>query len=281
MSIKQYRIPLIISIILALVSILPLFLLSNRPGYMDSFPIDNFGAQVSFTSLGMMLFSIIGGLFMGYILGPFFLWMHKLVIGRKMIYGIQETIKPEKFKGYTKGIFPALMAMNIAIILAFTPEIQSLVTTDTTIMGAMLTFSAVLPIASAVGMAIFSPVWFLLEIGVVYTNKRKASKSGYPIEVRSVGGWYQYLLKGYAGISVIFNYYTFFSQLISEVGGGGGPESLMFIISWPLMPLIMSLVTLPAFMLLDCSYDKRKKYMRKITTKLRISEPLENPLDKS
>ena len=281
MSIKQYRIPLIISIILALVSILPLFLLSNRPGYMDSFPIDNFGAQVSFTSLGMMLFSIIGGLFMGYILGPFFLWMHKLVIGRKMIYGIQETIKPKKFKGYTKGIFPALMAMNIAIILAFTPEIQSLVTTDTTIMGAMLTFSAVLPIASAVGMAIFSPVWFLLEIGVVYTNKRKASKSGYPIEVRSVGGWYQYLLKGYAGISVIFNYYTFFSQLISEVGGGGGPESLMFIISWPLMPLIMSLVTLPAFMLLDCSYDKRKKYMRKITTKLRISEPLENPLDKS
>jgi hypothetical protein len=54
--------------------------------------------------------SIIGGLLVGYLLGPFYLIVHKRIIGMKIIYGIQDKTKSDKFKGiFLMALFPALM----------------------------------------------------------------------------------------------------------------------------------------------------------------------------
>ncbi len=40
-----------------------------------------------------------------------------------MFYGIQERPEPEKFKGTFKAFFPALMALNFALIFVLNPTV--------------------------------------------------------------------------------------------------------------------------------------------------------------
>jgi len=47
--------------------------------------------------------SAIIGVLLGYVLVPLFLIVYKKLIGRKLLYGIQDRPDPEKFSGTLKG----------------------------------------------------------------------------------------------------------------------------------------------------------------------------------
>ena len=199
-----------------------------------------------------------------------------------MEFGLQDKRKPEKFKGALKGFFPALFAMNIGLILMVSPTIQEIVLKPQFrgegVMNQLICFASLLPWLVGIGMGAFSPVWFLLDSGIVYTNKKKVKNTGYPTEVRSVGSWYMYLMKGYAGITVILTYYTFLS-LIFEASSGDVLGLTLIMLLWPFLPLLMCFMALPGVILLDITYEHRKKYIRKFANKLGINGPLEKPLD--
>ena len=128
MSVKKYRMAIIISI-LTVMLFLPIII--NPPlkggGAWESelklMPgISHAGTIIGFS----YFFSIIGafgGIFIGYILGPLFLYFHKKIIGRKMEYGIIDKPQPNKFNSYFKGFFPALMAIEFGFVVALNPII--------------------------------------------------------------------------------------------------------------------------------------------------------------
>ena len=72
--------------------------------------------------------SIIAYFIGGYLLTPLLIFLHKKIIGRNLLYGITERDKPSEFKGvFLNSIFPALLAMNITIILSNESWIHQLI----------------------------------------------------------------------------------------------------------------------------------------------------------
>lgn len=286
MSILKYRnyaiIYLIFFIGFCLLGI-SLGLSAGGRGFLKYSPFDNSGFDSVYVFVMISVASIIGGVLVGYILGPFYLIVHKRVVGRKMIYGIQDKPKPDKFKKvFLMAIFPALMAVNLALMFAFDPGVQKMAIVDPSgEESEMVTFAALLALMTGISMGIFSPVWFLLDAGIVFTNKEKVKYTAHPTEVRSVGGWYIYLLKGYAGISVILSYYTFFMYLWQRRGLRTDVEgmNIMFLITWPIMPILIAIFIIPAFIVLDITREHRKKYILKWAEKFGITGPLQDPLD--
>jgi len=222
--------------------------------------------------------AIVGAMIGGYLLAPLFLFAQKNTIGRNMVYGIQETSKSEKFKkAFIKSLFPALLALNFALMLSTNAPLQGLLLTEGIVesgMGEVMMISALFPIMGALCMGLFSPVWFLQDGGIVYSNKEKARITSDPLEIRSVGGWYLYILKGYAGISVIVNFYTFLSNLLSTQTSFGGQNMLLLII-WPVMPFLIAFLYMPGIMVLDMTYEKRRKFMINMAEKLGITQKVE------
>lgn len=55
----------------------------------------------------------------------------------------------------------------------------------------------------------------------------------------------------------------------------------MFLITWPIMPLLIAIFTIPAFIVLDITLDleHRKKFMLKWAEKFGIRGTLQDPLD--
>ena len=287
MSYKKYVKPLIIYTILMLILIVLVLILGSGEdtgtNWIRFSPTNNAAHDVVYMFAMITICAIIGGVFVGYALAPLYLIAHKKIVGRKMIYGIQDKEKPEKFKKYfLKGLFPALMAINFALMFAFTETVQRIAVLDeggeTT---AMVTLLALLALMTGISMGIFSSAWFLLDAGIVYTNKEKVKDLAHPTEVRSVGGWYNYLLKGYAGISVILSFYAFFWYMyeVMEISKGIQGMSIMFIVFYPTLPLVITILAFPALILLDLTHNHRKKYMIKIANKFGITGPLADPLD--
>ncbi|MFX0073300.1 MAG: hypothetical protein ACFFAO_19650 [Candidatus Hermodarchaeota archaeon] len=290
MSFKKYMKPLLIYAFLNLFLIVLVLIIINSiddvgGNWIRFSPTNNAAYDVVYMFIMITICAIIGGTFVGYALGPLYLYAHKKIVGRKMIYGIQEKEKPDKFKKYfLKGLFPALMALNFALMFAFTDWVQTIATTNQGESGEttpMVTLLALLALMTGISMGVFSSAWFLLDAGIVYTNKEKVKDLSDPIEIRSVGGWYNYLLKGYAGISVILSFYAFFWYMyeIMEIGNRIDGMNIMFIIFYPTLPLVIAILSFPALILLDLTHNHRKKYIRKIAEKFKISEPLADPLN--
>ena len=84
---------------------------------------------------------------------------------------------------------------------------------------------------------------------------------------------YNYILKGYAGISIVFVYAMFTINLLAAVDFNPG----VFLV--PFLPFLLVVMAVPAFVILDITAKHRKKYMLKIAKKFGITEPLTNPLD--
>jgi hypothetical protein len=128
-----------------------------------------------------------------------------------------------------------------------------------------------------ISIALFSCVWFLFDAGIVYSNKNEVEKLGLPIETRSVGGWYLYFLKGYAGISVIFAYYNTISTFFDELTASGGNEFAFmwnFVILLPL-PILLTIAAIPAIVILDVIKTSRINYVRKWANRLGINNFVE------
>jgi len=288
MTLKKYIKPLTIYIILNLILLVLVLIVGTDleavgPNWIRFSPTNNSAHDIIYMFVMITICAIIGGVFVGYVLGPLYLYAHKKIIGRKMIYGLQDKEKPEKFKKYfLKGLFPALMAINFALMFAFTSWVQRIaINNSIEEEAAMLTLLALLALMTGISMGIFSSVWFLLDAGIVYTNKEKVKDLAQPTEVRSVGGWYNYLLKGYAGISVILSFYAFFWYMfeVMEIAKGVEGMNIMFIVFYPTLPIVITILSFPALILLDITHNHRKKYILKIAEKIGISGPLADPLD--
>ncbi|MBD3197695.1 MAG: hypothetical protein GF317_21765, partial [Candidatus Lokiarchaeota archaeon] len=245
MSIRRYKSPLIVfAVIIVMVLIISVILSIFLPtGFLNFSPIDNAGFNIFFLLLIAIISSLIGAVLPGYILAPLILLLHKYTIGFKMDYGIQTRKKSEKFSDLFKGFFPSLMAINFALALSNNEVIQIAImgtTSTSSIFIQIMTFNVLSMIMIGVSLTAFSTVWFLLDGGIVYTNKRKVKNKSNPIEVRAVGSWLYYLLKGYAGISVIFSYYQFIS---GEIFTSIDISTIIFYSTWPFFPIVFTFFT--------------------------------------
>lgn len=276
---RYKKISMIYVIVIVLLIAAAIVLSGNQrsQGIITFSPVENMTFDIIYLILLTMGTVIIGSILGGYVLAPLFLMAQKNTIGRKMVYGIQESSRPEKFKGaYMKSFFPALLALNFSLMLSDNVALQGLliqaeaVGTGGSMISIML-ISALFPLMGAIGMGVFSPVWFLQDAGIVYSNKEKVKGTSEPIEIRSVGGWYLYILKGYAGIAVIVSFYTFLSEIINS----GATDSVMFLIIWPFMPFMLAFLYMPGVIALDMTYEKRKQFTIKVAEKLGITQKVE------
>jgi hypothetical protein len=259
--------------------VLALTIFVDSPGYTQLLP-DHLGFQMYYIFWMSAIAGIIGSIFIGYILGPIFLIVHKYTLGIRMKYGIQDRPEPFKVKIGFKAIWPTLMAINFALMFSQFEWVQNIILSPTYVVEVsdklkipLVTLVTILPLMFGISMGLFSPIWFLLDGGIVFTNKEKVNGIRDPIEVRSVGGWYNYILKGYAGISIVFIYAKFTIDTLAVVDINPG----IFLI--PLLPFLLIVMAVPAFVILDITAKHRKRYMQKIAKKIGITEPLTNPLE--
>ncbi len=124
--------------------------------------------------------------------------------------------------------------------------------------------------------ALFIVVWIHDDAGIGYTNKEKVKNTGEFIEYRSLGGWYHQFLKGYAGIGVIFAFYTIINMFFTNVLSGSsdvGQATTLFIIIIPI-PIFGILAAIPTLLILDMFREKSVNYARNMAKKIGITEEL-------
>jgi hypothetical protein len=245
-------------------------------------PFNNHQFEFPLTMLVTMGVCIIGALLFGYIFGPVLLYFHKKIIGRKLIYRVQENFRTKKFKETFRGFFPMLIALNFGLMILQERELTLLFIDESQIQspgaGYISAIFVLVMLISGITIGVFSSIWFIMDSGIVYVKKKK-KRSNNPIEIRSVGGWYLTLLKGYASISTIFTLYTFvFQQVLAFTPTEWLFEwfiILLFVILI-FLPVIFSLFALPSIIILDKLYEKRENYMRKFAKKLGIEEKIDS-----
>lgn len=287
MKISRYSKPIIFFVLyLVLFGILSWFYFYlATPSLTPLLPDVNKGGQ-----LGIMFFivyplvSIAGAVVGGYVLAPLYLIIHKKIIGRKMTYGIQEKPSSLKFHKTLQGFFPTLIALNFALMLAPLPLVYTSViepiywsAPGENILAAMLTL---LMFFLGISAFIFSPVWFLLDGGIIYSNKVKVENKDKPFEVKAVGGWYLFIMKGYAGISVIIEYIIFFDIFLRQMFNLMFHDVVIALVIFIPFPITLTFVFIPTIVILDILKEHRKKYIRKWAKRFGITDIFEVTVEK-
>ncbi len=233
--------------------------------------------------IALLIYAAIIGAIIGFLLGygiaPIYLFIHKKIFGRGLVYGMQERpeqIKAarEKFRGIFKAFFPALMATNIALMFAFEPSVQTLLditvsspNIDDVILSGIISMFIITNYSVIVPIALFSGAWFLIDTGLVHTNKEIVKDKIEPIEINSVGKSFVSFLKDYSGIGILIGLYRFATDVYAMTGGQAHFSIYLFLIIWP---FLLSLWCLPAILLMDISWNHRKKYITKLAKKMGI-----------
>lgn len=242
--------------------VIVLLLGGNSNPLSDLLPTDNLGIEIIFLFCIFYPISAIVGVLLGTGFSPVLLKLHKLLIGRKCEYGIDDRPEEEKFSKPFRNFFPALMAINFALTFASIEQIAVVLAYD----GSSTSAFMVLPIFT-IGVAtfLFSAVWSLSDAGIIYSTKNKVAGRDKPMEVRSVGGFYMYLLKGYAGISVILSFYQFFSTEFTanlESGAQIGDLASIVVVLLP-FPVFATFASIPCVVIADIIRRTRIQYVRK------------------
>lgn len=250
--------------------------LYGEPGFYRILPFNNAGIEMIVVFLLIIIFSILGGLLLGYILGPLFLFIHKTIIGRNKVYVIQEKPEPEALKGTFKTFFPALLAVHLALLFGFNQQIIQIIVVDPEgLFAPTLTIILIIIGTSFLSFSFFSPIWFLTDSGIVYSNRDSVKDKRDPIEVKSVGGWFMGQLRGYAAIAVVVTYITFFIEMVIWFGS---EMNFTVIIVLLLFPFILAVLGFPAIILLEFTVNHRKKFMLKVAEKMGINIKVGDPL---
>jgi hypothetical protein len=236
--------------------------------------------------VSLPLSSLIGLIIGGYLFAPLILILHKKIYGSKMHYGIQIEQRSERIKLFPLSFFPILMAINLASML-FTPTIVNVILTSdvTNVFDGvskipMLTrfFAEAILLTLTFGLAtiLFSSVWFLKDSGIIYSNKQKIENSTEPILLRSIGDWYQTILRSYAGIGAIITYilvvYDFTTRYIGNLDAPGNVFNIPSLILWLGMPLYLSISLIPTLIINDLLKRKRINYIKRISKKIGIKD---------
>ena len=267
----KYRIPLIlfftyIIFVISMVFSIPDQILSESKSspilFLSSSPL-----QIIILFGLYVIVCLIFGILFGYVFSLLFLVIHKSIFKSKLIYGINTRPQAEKFNKTLRGIFPTLLALNIALIVAETIQPNHNFIFSTTIILLLFTFGP--------SMAVFAGIWFLDDAGMGYTNKLSVRDTDDFVEFRSIGSWFMPLLKGYAGISVLFEIFQLFN-LFTTVQGNVG---IVIIILIFFMPVFLPFATIPTILILDFMRGKRNKFVLEQAKKRGITEPLDYSLD--
>ncbi|MHA2185609.1 MAG: hypothetical protein ACXADU_18170 [Promethearchaeota archaeon] len=245
-------------------------------------PFNNYHIEFPLTVIITIVSCIVGSYSMGFVLGPALLYLHKKILGRKLKYGIQEKRNTIKFKKTFRGFFPMLMAINFALIIVQDENLALLFIEEAQLqipgLGYVFAIFVMVMVFSGVTMGIFSPIWFILDSGIVYIKKENKDLSNKLIEVRSVGGWFLILLKGYSSISIIFTFGFFMLQQVAYATKGELYFEwyiILLIVGLFLIPIFFSLLALPSIIFLDKLYEKRRNYMLKFAKKIGIVDSVD------
>ena len=129
-------------------------------------------------------------------------------------------------------------------------------------------------------MFFFAPAWFLIDAGIVYSTDEYVRGKGVPDEVRAVGGWFYEYIKGYSGFSVAFSYLQLILMFVySEFRSGYPLDPVMFIFILG-VPLFITLLLIPSFILLDVTMEGRIRYSRGIAMRMGITQYVETNFKK-
>jgi len=279
MSKSKYSKPLVLIVIFVVAIPMALFFgMREEEGFLNFFPIDSMGVQAAFLMI-MIAVSAIIGVLMGYVLAPVYLFIHKTFIGRGQKYGIDIRPKHEekkikkkhkkKFEYTFRGFFPALMAMNIGLLFVFNSSVTYFLISDAGTGTPIAVLFILLMITNGIAISLFSGAWFLIDAGLVYTNREQVRNKNEPIEIKSVGGWYMNILKGYSGIGIIFAFYSFIMTMFNLYGGELHISLYLFFVP---LPILVAIWSLPAILIMDKTWKQRKKYILKFAKKLDIIE---------
>ena len=254
-------------------------------------PVNGLYVEVALILLVVVPISaLIGELVGGYFLAPVFLFIHKNILGSKLLYGIQVRPQPPTFGKMIRGYYPALLAINInSIILFSAPWILDLILNKelTEIGGPVYTtiyvpgFLVLLMFTIGLGTLVFSPTWFLTDAGIVYSNKEKVAGTDQPVEGRTVGGRFTDFLRGYAGLGVVFSYLQFLSVYIGEQAIPSNPvDVLTFVVFFFGLPIFLLIAVIPSLIILDITKEHRMRFIRNFAEKMGITDFVEISFEK-
>ena len=276
---KKYRKALLIFFgVEALITLLVIYGLTFGQGFDASplIPFINVFHEISFVFIVIPISSTLGAIIGGYTLAPIFLLSHKTIY-KKAIYGIQETNPAKTFKRTLQGYYPGLLAFNIgSIILFLVPMIRNQLLTPGMLEEAPLVYQYIfenlflLMFTIALSMLIFSPGWFLIDAGIVYSTEEQVRGTDRPVEGRTVGGMFNDYLKGYSGFSIAFSYLQI---LVVSYGDIINVErvDIAQLIGFFGIPVYVILTVIPTFLLLDLTRDHRIQYVRRVAAKIGIT----------
>lgn len=222
--------------------------------------------------------SLLGSLISGFILAPVMMILHKLIKRKNYDFGIDKRPDSDVFRNTFRGAFPAIMAINFALMLSTNSNVVRFVLDENYWLGGVTSdnYIATLFVGSGyllfIGMMIFVPIWFILDAGIVYTNKKDEKKLDIPIEARTMGGWYLIVFKGYAGIGATFSFYMFAYKVVTGFVAQNPLQLIMIFIIVFGLPVFLAISCIPSLIFLDKIKDKRNRYVRKIAMKLGIKD---------
>ncbi|MFX1589627.1 MAG: hypothetical protein ACFFC1_15865 [Promethearchaeota archaeon] len=288
----KYRNLIIVYIIYVIFWIILTTVLNNRIAEIRNIsltrfiPINNLPIELALIFILILPLSGLLGLFIGgYILSPIIMFIHKKFIGSKMFYGVQKKSVLRSEKIFSRGFFPILMAINLSSIF-ITPTIFNKVLEadivnragglmDLSSWISLLAESVLLIATFGISIFFFSPVWFLKDSGIIYSNKEKIDNSQELFTIKSIGDWFQTILKSYAGIGAIITYmlivYNFVSTLIEYTGDPRLFLNIPSLILWLGLPFYLVVSLIPALICNDLIENHRIKYIRNIGEKIGIT----------
>ncbi|MBY9008572.1 MAG: hypothetical protein KGD74_01740 [Candidatus Lokiarchaeota archaeon] len=250
-------------------------------------PVDDMLVELILVFVLLLPVSGLIGMFLGgYILSPIIMFLHKFFYKSNKFYGIQYESEPKKVSLLSSGFYPVLMAVNLSFIF-LTPEIISAILTADVISD--FTIALKIPVfirllgqiillifTFGASTLLFSPVWLLKDSGIVFTTKNKVENSNEMILIKSIGEWFQTLLKGYAGIGVMLTYifviYDFVTLFINNLGLPGNMLNIPSLILWLGLPFYLVLSIIPAVIFHDILKNRRINYVRKIANRFGIRD---------
>ncbi len=248
-------------------------------------PLNDIYQQIGFIFIIILPLSAVFGVFIGgYLITPLILTIHKNFFGIKKYYGIQPEPRSTETRLMTKGFFPVLMAINLSslfltpTIMGFILEADILVEFDgivrIPVFTKFLAESVLLILTFGLATLLFSTVWFLKDSGIIYSNKKKVVNSNESMVFRSIGEWFQTILRSYTGIGAIITYIVvvqdFIARFIDNYGLPGNMLNIPSLILWLGMPFYLALSLIPAVIVTDLLKKNRIKYIRNIGRKLGI-----------
>ncbi len=294
MKISKYKKLLILFFVyiifwIIIISILEILFRPVIPIDLSRFiPLDDVLLELGIIFIIILPLSALTGLIIGgYLISPIILYLHKKFYGSSMYYGIQTEQRSEKLLLFSKSFFPVLMAINLSSLL-FTPTIvEFILSADITnifdvvshipMLTRFFADAILLMLTLALATMFFSSVWFLKDSGIIYSNKQKIENSSESIVLRSIGDWFQTILRSYAGIGAILTYILTVNDFIQRFNDNFGLPGNIFniptLILWLGLPLILTISLVPTVIVNDILKKRRIRYIRNISTKLGIKDP--------